>query len=122
MNKKAFTLIERLAVVAILTILALVIIPIVDKNIKKSREQSYRIQIENIRIAGQNYFTDNIEQKPEQNQSSTVELQTLINQGYIQNTIKNPKTGKNITETIYVKLTNTNGKYKYQVCPLEQCN
>ena len=122
MKKNAFTLIELLAVVTILAILSIIITPIVDKNIKKTREQIYEVQLENIRLAGQNYFSEHKELKPEENLYATIELQELINQGYIQNTIKNPKTGENFTETIYVKLTNINGKYEYKVCPLETCS
>ena len=121
-NNKAFTLIELLAVVTILTILALVIIPVVDKNIKNSKEQAYKTQIENIRMAGEAYYSDNVLLKPAENASATITLQQLISEGYIPNNIKNPKTGNTFTENIYVKITNTNGRYGYLVCPLEQCN
>ena len=121
-NNKAFTLIELLAVVTILTILALVITPVVDKNVKKSKEQAYKAQIENIRMAGEAYYSDNILLRPTENSSATITLQQLINGGYISNNVKNPKTGKSFTENIYVKITNTNGRYGYLVCPLEQCN
>ena len=39
MNKKnGFTLIELMGVVTILAILSLIIVPIIDKNVKKSRD------------------------------------------------------------------------------------
>lgn len=121
-NNKAFTLVELLAVVAILTILSLVITPIVDKNIKKSKEKAYLTQIENIRMAGMAYYSDNILLKPIENTSTTITLQQLINEGYISNKIKNPKTGEPFSESIYIELKNTNGKYEYLVCPLETCS
>ena len=105
-NNKAFTLIELLAVVTILTILSLVITPIVDKNIKKSKEKAYLTQIENIRMAGMAYYSDNILLKPIENTSTTITLQQLINEGYISNKIKNPKTGEPFSESIYIELKN----------------
>ena len=64
MNKKGFTLIELMAVITILVVLSLIIVPIVDKNVKRSKEDMYKIQIENIRMAGQGYFSDHISSKP----------------------------------------------------------
>ena len=120
-NNKAFTLIELLAVVSILVILSLVITPIIDKNIKNSKEQAYKTQIENIRMAGILYYSDNILLKPTEETPLTIALTELINLGYI-GEVKNPKTGQPFTESIYVKYKNTNGKYEYLVCPLETCN
>ena len=121
-NNKAFTLIELLAVVTILTIISLVITPVIDKNVKKSKDQTYKAQIENIRMAGEAYYADNILLKPTENTSSTITLEQLINEGYISNKRNNPKTGKPFTENIYIELKNTNGKYEYLVCPIEQCS
>ena len=115
-NNKAFTLIELLAVVTILTILALVITPIVDRNIKKSKETAYLSQIENIRMAGEAYYSDNFLLKPTESNSTTITLQQLISEGYISNNIKNPKKGQAFTENIYIELKNINGKNEYIVC------
>ena len=120
-NNKAFTLIELLAVVAILTIISLVITPIIDKNIKKSKEQAYKTQIENIRMAAVAYYSDNIFLKPTEETPITISLEQLIDLGYI-GQINNPKTGQPFTENIYIEFRNTNGKYEYLVCPLENCN
>lgn len=120
-NNKAFTLIELLAVVAILVILSLVITPIIDKNIKKTKEQAYKTQIENIRMAGITYYSDNILLKPTEETSLTITLSQLINLGYIKQ-VKNPKTDQPFDQNIYVEFKNTNGKYEYLVCPLENCN
>lgn len=119
-NNKAFTLIELLAVVTILTILALIITPMIDNNIKKSKEKSYLIQIENIRMAAEAYYSDNISLKPSEGQYTTITLQTLKNEGYISSSVKNPKTETEFSG-VYVKIENTNGKYEYSVCPEEEC-
>ena len=117
MNKQGFTLIELMAVIIILTILSLIIVPIIDKNIKKSKDEMYLIQIENIRLAGINYYSDFIILRPKNEQSASVSLSFLIENDYIDEVI-NPKTGTEFTD-VSVKITNNNGKYSYLVCPLE---
>lgn len=113
---KGFTLVELIAVITILTILSLIIVPIVDKNVKKSKNEMYRIQIENIRLAGINYYSDN--EKPKNGEVTIVYLRKLIEDEYIGNLV-NPKTGKEFDDDIYIKVINDSGKYKYLVCPLE---
>lgn len=119
MKKKGFTLIELLAVVAVLSVLAIIITPIIDKNIKKTRNEMYLTQIENIRIAGKNYYVDNILLRPTEGEYESVSLTTLIEQEYISNNVKNPKTGQAFEEDIYVQIQNQSGKYIYLVCPIE---
>lgn len=122
-NKNGFTLIELMAVVAILTILALIITPIIDKNIKRTKNEMYNVQIENIRIAGKIYYTDNIILRPADGDYACVRLAKLIEDEYLSNNIKNPKTGRNFTEEIFIQISNDNGMYKYSVCPIEDdCN
>lgn len=119
-NKKGFTLVELLAVVAILIVLALIITPIVDKNIKKSKEKMYLIQIENMRLVGKNYFTDNIQLRPTVDGNYYhIGINKLVEKGYIENNIKNPKTGKEFEEEIYIQIKNVKGSYVYTVCPIE---
>jgi prepilin-type N-terminal cleavage/methylation domain-containing protein len=121
-NKKGFTLIELLGVITILVILSLIIIPLVDKKIKNSKTDAYKIQIESIRIAGQNYFSDKMA-SPKTDEYITVTLDTLIDEGYIKD-VKNPETGQDINEEfeeeIYVQLSNLEGKKIYSVCPIEE--
>ena len=55
-NKKAFTLIELLAVLVVLAILALISIPITIRIINQSRENSYKRSIANYAKALENYI------------------------------------------------------------------
>ena len=121
-NNKAFTLVELLSVVTILTILALVITPMIDSNIKKSREKARRIQIETIRMAGQAYFTDNMDLRPEVNQWATVRMVDLLNDGYIDSKATSDKFGLKFYKTSTVEIKNDNGKYIYLVCVVEECD
>jgi len=122
MNKKGFTLIELMAVVTILVILSLIIVPIVDKNVKRSKEDMYKIQIENIRLAGEGYFSDNVSSRPATSSFCSVSIDTLVSQGYISGDVVNPKTGESFGQ-VYVQIKNTGisnrNIYSYLVCPIE---
>lgn len=52
--KKGFTLIEMIGAIILLGMLSLLIIPIVNKNIKQSKEKLYIAQIEEIKLATEN--------------------------------------------------------------------
>ena len=121
MNKKGFTLIELMAVVTILVVLSLIIVPIIDKNVKRSKDDMYNIQIENIRIAGEVYFSDNLVIRPKLGEYCSVSISTLTSQGYIGNNVLNPKTGRPF-ENLYVQIKKsgtTNDVFSYYVCPVE---
>ena len=121
MNKKGFTLIEFMAVVTILVILSLIIVPVNDKNVKRSKDDMYNIQIENIRIAGELYFSDNIVNRPGLGDYCSVSIDVLKGQGYIGDDVVNPKTGRAF-ENLYIQIKNlgtTNDNFNYYVCPIE---
>ena len=123
-NSRGFTLIELMAVITILVILSLIIIPIVDKRVKDSKDDMYNVQIENIRMAGKSYFSDNSDLIPANSgYYISVKLSELIANGYLSGDVKNPKTGNNFSddfdEEVYVQLYNDAGKYLYSVCPIE---
>ena len=60
MNKKGFTLIELLAVIVILAIIALIATPIVLNIIKDSRENTIKINFDNLRHSMELYYMDNV--------------------------------------------------------------
>lgn len=121
MNKKGFTLIELMAVITILVILSLIIVPLVDRSVKKSKDDMYRIQVENIRLAGEGYFSDHVTSRPSMGSYCSVSLAELVSEGYINGDVVNPKTGQSFGE-LYVQIKNVGTSkdvFNYLVCPIE---
>lgn len=58
MNKKGFTLIELLAIIIVIAIVAVIAAPNIVKSFNKSKEKSYTILINNIKVAGENYYLE----------------------------------------------------------------
>lgn len=59
MKNRGFTLIEMIAAVVILSIIALIVIPIVNKNIKESRTKLYDKQVKTIEDSAQRWVVSN---------------------------------------------------------------
>lgn len=129
-KKNGFTLIELMGVITILALLALIAIPVVEKNVKKGKEDAKKIQIKNIELAAQNWVSDNkismvsyfsnCEKEDENLPCNTkiITLKFLIDEGYMDNeTLTDPTTDNPINlETSYVEVTYVTKKnYKYEV-------
>ena len=98
MKKDGFTLIELLGVIVILGLIALVAIPVVLNQTKKSKEDLFKNQIELIKASTNTYVTDAIMHKE-------------INQN-VYNAVKN-KT--NTTITITLNVLQINGSVEYNI-------
>lgn len=114
--KKGFTLIELLAVIVVLAVLGLLILPLVSRQVNTSKEELYNSQMENIKEGAKNWSADNIDKLPEiENKCISLKLSTLKNQGYIDKKVVNPDTKEEFDENFGVKITFTNGNYKYEI-------
>ena len=60
--KKGFTLVELLATIVIIGVVALIAVPSVVDNIKLSKEKLYKTQIQNIEIAAKKWATASADQ------------------------------------------------------------
>jgi prepilin-type N-terminal cleavage/methylation domain-containing protein len=109
--KKAFTLAELLAVIAILGIIALVVMPGITNTIKKQKDKIYYDQLSLLISASQNWVSDknedeeiyeklnNISGSCSSNITLTIEdLQRGYNNEYISKDFKNPKTDEEFTD------------------------
>jgi len=116
MNNKGFTLIEVLTVTIILGVIAIITIPIIDKVIKDSNQRTYQLQVDTIKNAAKSWSTNNPEHLPaETGDTTTVELRTLKQTGYIDMKIINPLTNEFFYDNTYVIITKRYNNYTYEV-------
>ena len=121
MKKNGFTLIEMLSVIVIVSIIALVLIPIVSKNIRDSKVNVYNNLINKMLGATSDWMIKNTEILPSDGENISITLGMLQSEGYISTDLKNPNTDKlfpaDMVITIsYVKSNRnnpklTNGRY-----------
>lgn len=122
MNNKAFTLIELVAIIALLGLIFLITYTEVNKSLEKSQTQLSKVQESNIKAATKNWTVDNLDKLPEDSgQSCNVSLNTLQDGGYI-GKVMDPKAKKTEISDIYVTITKItkesnkeNSNYIYKV-------
>ncbi len=116
MNKKGFTLIELMAVIIVLGILAGTIIPVVTSVIKDAAEKAYNTNIDAIKTSAYDWALQNTKLLPkEDNESVVVYLNELKRNTTIATDIKNPKTGKVLSNNTSVTITKDGNSYTYTV-------
>lgn len=122
MNKKGFTLIEILAVLIILGIIATYTIPAISNAINDSKESSYNEQIEMIENASRTYMSSYSKLLPDEGEEFIISICDIEKEGLLPNkNIENPNFKNGSTEESEkckfffgnVKVTNTNNKYTY---------
>lgn len=85
-NNRGFTLLEVIAVVTIIAMLALIIVPIVDKNIKDAQNFADQAQIDTFEEAAYVYavnYRDDLKSTLDTYNVATVSLQTLSTKGLL---------------------------------------
>ena len=100
-KNKGFTLVELIAVITILGLIAIMTTPIVTKILRESDEDANKIQTEYILEAGKVYYIDNQNNdKPDETwETAKVTLETLVNYGIIE-IVENSKTENQCDYTI----------------------
>ncbi|MFV0275218.1 MAG: prepilin-type N-terminal cleavage/methylation domain-containing protein [Bacilli bacterium] len=98
MNKKGFTLVELLAVIIILGLIALIVTPILFDTIDESKDELYNTQIKMIEdSAKQNVYDErfilDLIDSGEQT-SYKITLEDLVNKGYLESIPLNPKSNE----------------------------
>ena len=112
MNKKGFTLVEILAVISIIGVLLLIIIPNVDKALKKSETVIYDVQLNNILNATYDYTLKKLSFLPEDDEVKYITLNELKFNGLINENIKDTKTGKKFNNDLVISIRKKHSNYK----------
>ena len=111
--KKGFTLVELLAVITILGVIALIITPTVENSNKKIKQKAYEEQKEALLISLKDYRTSHLKYFVATDTIS-ITLKQLKDSGYVDYDVKNPKTGKCLDNNITFKIEKLeNNTYKY---------
>ena len=132
MNKKGFTLVEILAAVTILALLALITVPAVTKPIKDSKNDLYNAQLTSFKDSAKAWGVNNMYSNlPDIGDCVIVPLDVLVKDGLVEPNIKNPKTGNEFTsgsKGIFVRIYNSStdqkiNKYVYEAfdCTSSNC-
>ena len=119
--KKGFTLVELMAVIIILGVIALIAFPIIDNSIKKSKEDSLDQTIDNIELSAYNYSVQNVFDKPSIDEKKAIMLDRLQDTGFLEKEIINPVTDEEMEGCVWYYWDSSQYIFEYdQECTLEE--
>ena len=107
MNKRGFTLVELLAVIIILSLLALLTSTAVTKLVKDSKGDLNMTQVELIKSAAQTWGADNLTGLPAAGECSYLTLANLKDYGLLDSNLKDPNTNEKISDDLKIKILTT---------------
>ena len=110
--KKGFTLVEMLAVITIIGLLALLTVPAIDSIIKENKNTVYELQENQILDALKEYASENALTLEDEN---TITLGDLKRAGLIDKNIRNPKTNQCFANNIELNITRQGNNFIYEI-------
>lgn len=116
MKKNAFTLVEVLAIIIILGIIATIATPVILRSINQNSETMYSV-IENQLIdASKDWAAINSSSLPDvDGEYTVVTLQELKESGLLKLNVKNPRTGKIFSNQSLIRITKKNNNFTHDV-------
>ena len=116
MKEKGFTLVELLGVLIILTIIILVLFPTISTYINNTKEKSFDSEMKIITTSLKNYAEGHKEILPlGEGEYVVLTLGQLKDFGIVSSILKNPLDGKQISDSMEVRITKHNASYTYEV-------
>lgn len=120
MNKKAFTLIELVAILALISLIATLTFRVVTNRIKNSQERLYNSLISDLKKAGENYMNDNSEIDRYHLNTMCISIEELQTKNYLdKDVIKNPKNNQVMDGSIKITYNEEINQYEFEY--VEQC-
>ena len=105
MKKNGFTLIEMLATIGLLGMLATITISVSVRKINETKESARDAMIESIELAAKKYVNENEIIQFDNYDNAYITLQTLVEKEYFTESLVDPTTKKNIPLTNEIYLT-----------------
>lgn len=114
--KKGFTLVELLAVIAIIGVVALIVFPTIMDSIKKSKQNLYEIQIRDIEETGKKWASDHMELLDSTHLNAVaVPLSSLISAQYLQKSnIQDPRDKSEMNGCVTITYDDALAQYQYR--------
>ena len=114
--KKAFTLIELVAVIILIGVIGLITTPIITNTINKNKESLYQSQLVEIKEAASKWAYNNLDLLPSiDGQSISVTLLDLKKAGFLTIDLRDPRDGTLLPNDMVVNITYKNNQYVYDV-------
>lgn len=108
-KEEGFTLVELLAIIVILALIALITYPIVTQTISNSKDKLSDEQYSRIYDAAKAYAVKNVS-----GDSACVTIATLKASGFLEDkTISDPKTGNTLDGHVSIVWNSSNNQYTY---------
>ena len=115
-TKQAFTLIELMGVIIVLGFICVIAVPIVNKQIRKSKEDLYEVQLKNIEEAAENWTYQNAELLPNVDGNRvTVTLGQLKQGKFLDLNITDPRTEELLPNDMVVVIEKKGNHYLFYV-------
>ena len=112
MKKKGFTLVELLAILVILSMIAIIVYPNITHSIKEAKEELSSTQIASIKDAAQLYVNDNVGNDDFfASDREEVTLKTLVDYGYINGSTYDLLNNKQFDLTLSNIIITRSGEY-----------
>ena len=123
MNKKGFTLIEIMGVIAVISLIFLIAIPTILNKVKKGQDTIDESTQNMIISATKDYMNDNINDYPEEiGNVYCIDINDLIDKNYITEDIVTTKDKSILTKKVKVSIDNCSDEYEYKngTCVLKE--
>ena len=121
LKNNGFTLAELLGVIIILSIISIISFSAIDRNLKEGRIKTCKAQEKNIIEGVKTWAIDDPEVLPKTTETSTKTIQDLIDNGYIEEDLKNPMTDDLYNKETYVEIKKASeNKFTYKINYVEE--